>query len=264
MAPQDAVPPDVEYGAHGGVVGLASGAYVCVAYDADTRECLVRAIREEEIVAAVEDQPGNATPGWMRTSLRLGEPVIPDPPNVYGLPGLLSVHLDPQQTALVRCLAGTHLGRSLETWDDPWVYQRGIVEQCEQESRRASRTSDLPLPARHLQEAALIFTGSQRLADANSMFSTYSGRYAVSTADLMGAAVLRTLPPQTPSMRPSGYALQRANRVTVELQPGADDVCRALNLLQGRAWQTLPAALPDGSRSGCYATAHGFRFEFGG
>jgi hypothetical protein len=32
----------------------------------------------------------------------------------------------------VRCLAGTNLGRPLAEWDAPWVYQRGIVEQCEQ------------------------------------------------------------------------------------------------------------------------------------
>ena len=65
-------------------------------------------------------------------------------------------------------------------------------------------------------------------------------------------------------MTNAGYELQRANRVTVDLQSGADDVCRALNMLQGRAWQSLPLSLPEGSHSGCYLTPRGFRVEFGG
>jgi hypothetical protein len=262
----DSAATGLEYGPHGGVAGLVSGAYVCVAFDAGTGECLVRAIREEEIATASADGNAGAEPGWMRASLDgAGAAAVPgEPPNVYGLPGLLTVHLDPQQTALVRCLAGTRLGRPLAEWDDPWVYQRGIVEQCEEEARRASHTSDLPLAARHLQEAALILNGSQRVADANQLYSSHAGIYAGSVTELVSATTLRAPPSRTPAMTAAGYTLHRANRITVELQPGADDVCRALNLLQGRAWQTLPAALPDGSRSGCYLTPRGFRFEFGG
>jgi hypothetical protein len=262
----DTTATGLEYGPHGGVAGLVPGTYVCVAYDAGADECLVRAIREDEIAAARADGNGGVEPGWMRASLDVvGAAAVPDePPNVYGLPGLLTVHLDPQQTALVRCLAGTRLGRPLSDWDDPWVYQRGIVEQCEQEARRASHTSNLPLQARHLQEAASILNGSQRVADANQLYSSHAGIYAGSVIELVSATTLRAPPQRTPAMTAAGYTLHRANRVTVDLAPGSDDVCRALNLLQGRAWQTLPAVLPNGSRSGCYLTARGFRFEFGG
>lgn len=259
----------LEYGPHGGVVGLAPTAYACIAYDIGTDECLVRAIREEEIAVAIAGGDEERMPSWMRTSLiaagRSPPPPFPtEPAALYDLPGLLTVHLDPQQIALVRCLAGTRLGRPLAEWNDPWIYQRGLVEDCEREARTVSHTGDTPLAARHLQEAALIVSRSQRLVDASLIYSDHAGRSPGAVAELLESALLRSAPARTPSMTTAGYALHKPNRVTVDLQPGADDVCRALNMLQGRAWHSLPPSLPEGSRSGCYLTTRGFRFEFGG
>jgi hypothetical protein len=68
------------------------------------------------------------------------------------------------------------------------------------------------------------------------------------------------MPGATPSMR-AGYRIDRGNTIVVELNPQAGDVCRALNLIHGRAWTEVPATPPEGARAYCYPTVNGFRFE---
>lgn len=263
----------VAYGPHGGVTDLAPGAYVCVVNDGAANRCLVRAIAEDEIVAALKaDEDPFDAPIWMQASF--GGDGLTDVPapglpldNAYGLPGLMTEQLDAGQIMLVRCLAGTKLGRALVQWDDPVLYQRGIVAQCEQEAttnrmETAAVPDMLPIPANPIQEAAIIRIAMQRLADANTRYSSYAGRFAASSHELVSGPILGTLPRATPSMTRVGFVIGPSNRIVVELNPASADVCRALNLLEGRYWLTVMPRLPPGARAGCYATTSGYRFEY--
>jgi len=265
----------VAYGPHGGVIHLAPGAYVCVVNDEAVNRCLVRAITEDEIAAARKaDEEPTGSPMWMQASFN-GEPItsvpVPGLPldNVFGLPGLMTEQLDAGQVLLVRCLAGTKLGRMLVQWDDPVLYRRGIVEQCEHEAaanslQTAAVPDMLPIPANPLQEAAIIRIAMQQLADANALYSSYAGRFATSTLELVSGPILGTLPRSTPSMSRIGFVIAPSNRIVVELRPESADVCRALNLLEGRYWLTVMPRLPPGARAGCYPTSSGYRFEYQG
>lgn len=262
---------DVDYGPHGGVVGLPPGSYVCVVYDARRRSCLVRAIAEAEIVSAIEasESPGG-TPGWMRASLdvavsaaAVGLPLD----NAYQLPGLMTGNLSAIQVAMVRCLANSDLGRALSQWDDASIYRAGIVERCAAENGFAGGTPGLPDPmlplaARHIQEAVLIVIATQRLATANLSYAQYAGRFAGSAGELLASSVIPAMPASTPSMTARGYFVDRGNRIVADLEAQAVDVCRALNLIHGRPWVALPDALPAGYHAGCYPHGKGFRFEY--
>jgi hypothetical protein len=239
----------------------------------DTRSrCILRAIDEQEIVFAIAEDEGELDlPAWMNT-MHLQRAAYVAPPglpngNEYGLPGLMTLDLDPRQVALVRCLANSPLGRPLFEWHDANVYARGIVQRCEAETRGAGTSqvdAALPLAARHLQEAVAIVSAAQRVADANTLYSNFVGQYAGSTSDLTSSGTVMTgLPPRTPSMDRHGVVLERGNRLYVDLKPEAADVCRALNLLHGRVWSVVPTSLPEGALIGCHSTAHGFRFEYG-
>lgn len=262
---------DVDYGPHGGVVGLPPGSYVCVVYDAHRRSCLVRAITEAEIVYAIAaSESPNGPPGWMRASVELavsaaaiGLPVD----NVYQLPGLMTASLSATQIAMVRCLANSDLGRPLPHWDGATVYRDGIVERCATENDFEGGTPSLPSPvlplaARHIQEAVAIVIAAQRLATANLSYSQYAGRFATSAGELLASAIVPSMPASTPLMTARGYVVDRGNRIVVDLKAQAVDVCRALNLIHGRPWVALPEALPAGYRAGCHPYGTGFRFEY--
>jgi hypothetical protein len=262
---------DVEYGPHGGVIGLPAGSYVCVVYDARRRSCLVRAITEAEINYAVAaDGDPNGPPGWMRASLDLavsaaaiGLPVD----NVYQLPGLMTDNLSANQVAMVRCLANSGLGRALPQWDDASIYRNGIIERCAAENEFEGGTPSLPSPvlplaARHIQEAVLIVIVAQQLATANATYFEYAGRYAGHAGELISGALLPAMPASTPLMTARGYVVERGNRIVVDLRAQGTDVCRALNLIHGRPWAALPGAFPAGYRAGCYPSGGGYRFEF--
>ena len=262
---------DVDYGPHGGVIGLPPGSYVCVVYDARRRSCLVRAITEAEIdyAIATEGDP-HGPPGWMRASLDLavsasaiGLPVD----NVYSLPGLMTDNLSTTQVAMVRCLANSGLGRALPQWDDADIYREGVVERCSAENQFDGGTQGLPDPvlplaARHIQEAVLIVIVAQQLATANVSYFEYAGRFAGNAGELISSALLPSMPASTPLMTARGYVVERGNRILVDLTEQGTDVCRALNLIHGRPWTALPGALPAGYRAGCYPSGNGYRFEY--
>jgi hypothetical protein len=262
---------DVEYGPHGGVTGLPAGSYVCVVYDARRRTCLVRAITEAEIEYAIaaEGDP-NGPPRWMRASLDLavsaaaiGLPVD----NAYQLPGLMTDNLGATQAAMVRCLANSGLGRALPQWDDESIYRQGVIERCAAENEFEGGTPSLPSPvlplaARHIQEAVLIVIVAQQLATANVSYFQYAGRFAGYAGELISSALLPAMPASTPLMTARGYVVEPGNRIVVDLKAQGTDVCRALNLIHGRPWTTLPGALPAGYRAGCYPSRSGYRFDF--
>ena len=260
----------IVHGAHGGVVGLPPGSYVCVLADDARDRCILRAIDEQEIVLAIAEDEGELDlPAWMNT-MRVRRAAYVAPPglpesNEYRLPGLMTLDLDPRQVALVRCLANSQLGRPLFEWHDASVYARGIVARCEAETHGAGTNQvdgALPLAPRHLQEAVAIASAAQRVADANMLYANFVGQYAGSAFDLTSGAVMAGLPPRTASMDRHGVVLERGNRLYVDLKPEAVDVCRALNLLHGRIWSVVPTSLPDGALIGCHSTARGFRFEY--
>lgn len=265
-----AVEPGVHYGAHGGVTGLAPGAYVCVVHDDAANRCLVRAIDEAEILLALaDDESEYGPPGWMRARYddsqrhaqslsSVGLPLE----NSRGLPGLMTEDLDTDQLALVQCLSHTKLGRRLEQWSDPTVYLGGIVARCELEVRAGmgGEATLLPLAARFIQEAAEIDVAAHRIADAGRTYASHAGRPALNTLELAGSSVLERIPVATPSMRGT-YDIVGGTTVSVELKAQAADVCRALNLIHGRVWIAIPSSMPEGGRAGCYVTPKGFRFD---
>jgi hypothetical protein len=261
----------LKFGTHGGAEGVPAGTYACIVYDDGGSRCLVRAISEAELAAARNPERNLGAPIWMRASFEVTNAPVANGAetpveNAFGLPGLMTTDLSADQTALVRCLANSKLALPLEEWNDPAIYQSGIVETCRQETSGGSArdSAALPLAVQSIQEAASIILSAQRLADANALYSNYAGRYATSAPELIAGSLLNALPLATPSMTRSGYVLQRQNRVVVQLKSEAVDVCRALNLMQGRAWATVPASLPVGARSGCYPSEGGFRFVFQG